>query len=51
MTRIPFTTPLVAVSVKVYRALLVAYPTAFQKEYGPEMMPIPPRSRRNMVRR
>jgi len=32
--------PLVAVSVKVYRALLVAYPTKFQQEYGPHMLQV-----------
>ena len=40
MTGISFTTPIVAISVKVYRALLVAYPTAFQQEYGPEMIEV-----------
>ena len=29
--------PIVALSVRVYQALLLAYPTAFQREYGPHM--------------
>jgi len=30
--------PIIAVSVRVYQALLVAYPTKFQQEYGPHML-------------
>ena len=32
--------PIVALSVKVYQALLVAYPTKFQQEYGEEMVQV-----------
>lgn len=34
----PVENPLVAVSVRVYQALLVAYPTKFQQEYGSDMV-------------
>ena len=40
MTRVSFNIPVVVLSVKVYRALLVAYPTAFQQEYGPHMIEV-----------
>ena len=40
MTRVSFNIPVVVLSVKVYRALLVAYPTAFQQEYGPQMIEV-----------
>ena len=30
--------PIIAVSVRVYQALLVLYPTKFQQEYGPHML-------------
>ncbi|MCI0560609.1 MAG: hypothetical protein MN733_19145 [Nitrososphaera sp.] len=33
----PVENPIVAVSVRVYQALLVAYPTKFQQEYGSHM--------------
>lgn len=33
----PVENPIVAVSVRVYQALLVAYPTSFQQEYGSHM--------------
>jgi hypothetical protein len=32
--------PLIAISVRVYQALLVAYPTKFQQEYGPHMLQV-----------
>ena len=32
--------PIIAVSVRVYQALLVAYPTKFQQEYGPHMLQV-----------
>jgi len=32
--------PIVAISVKVYRALLVAYPAKFQQEYGSHMLQV-----------
>lgn len=32
--------PIVAVSVRVYQALLVAYPTKFQQEYGSHMLQV-----------
>ena len=37
MTGISFSIPIVVLSVKVYQTLLVAYPTAFRQEYGPQM--------------
>jgi len=36
----PIENPIVAISIKVYRALLVAYPTKFQQEYGPHMVQV-----------
>jgi len=36
----PIENPIVAISVKVYQALLVAYPTKFQQEYGPHMLQV-----------
>jgi len=36
----PIENPIVAISVKVYRALLVAYPTKFQQEYGSHMLQV-----------
>ena len=36
----PIENPIVAISVKIYRALLVAYPTKFQQEYGSQMMQV-----------
>jgi len=32
--------PIIVVSVRVYQALLVAYPTKFQQEYGPHMLQV-----------
>jgi len=32
--------PIIAVSVRVYQALLVTYPTKFQQEYGPHMLQV-----------
>jgi len=32
--------PIIVVSVRVYQALLIAYPTKFQKEYGPHMLQV-----------
>jgi hypothetical protein len=34
----PIENPTVAISVKIYQVLLVAYPTKFRQEYGPEML-------------
>jgi len=36
----PIENPFVSISVKVYRALLVAYPTKFQQEYGSHMLQV-----------
>lgn len=36
----PIENPAVAISVKVYRALLVAYPARFQQEYGSHMVQV-----------
>jgi len=36
----PIENPIVAISVKIYRALLVAYPTKFQQEYGSHMLQV-----------
>jgi hypothetical protein len=36
----PLENPVVAVSVRVYQALLVAYPTKFQQEYGSHMLQV-----------
>jgi len=36
----PIENPIVAISVKVYRALLVVYPTKFQQEYGSHMLQV-----------
>jgi hypothetical protein len=36
----PIENPIVAISVKVYQALLVAYPTKFQREYGSHMVQV-----------
>jgi len=36
----PIENPIVAISVKVYRALLIAYPTKFQWEYGSHMVQV-----------
>ena len=32
--------PIITISVRVYQALLVAYPTKFQQEYGPHMLQV-----------
>lgn len=36
----PIENPIIAISVKVYQALLVAYPTNFQQEYGFHMVQV-----------
>ena len=36
----PIENPIVAISVKIYRTLLVAYPTKFQREYGSHMLQV-----------
>jgi hypothetical protein len=36
----PMDMPLVSLSVKVYRLLLVAYPVKFKQEYGPHMLQV-----------
>lgn len=36
----PLDIPLVSLSVRIYRLLLVAYPTKFKKEYGPHMLQV-----------
>jgi len=36
----PIENPIVAISVKVYQALLVAYPPKFQQEYGSHMLQV-----------
>ena len=36
----PIENPIVAISVKIYRTLLVAYPTKFQQEYGSHMVQV-----------
>ena len=36
----PIENPIIAISVKVYQMLLVAYPTKFRQEYGPHMLQV-----------
>lgn len=36
----PLESPVVALSVRFYQMLLVAYPTKFQQEYGPQMLQV-----------
>jgi len=36
----PIENPIVAISVKIYRTLLVAYPAKFQQEYGSHMLQV-----------
>jgi len=36
----PIENPIVAISVKVYQALLIAYPARFQQEYGSHMLQV-----------
>ncbi|MEJ2599384.1 MAG: hypothetical protein P8Z00_13700 [Anaerolineales bacterium] len=36
----PIENPIIAISVRIYQVLLVAYPTKFQQEYGAEMLQV-----------
>ena len=36
----PIENPIIAISVRVYQVLLVAYPTRFRREYGPHMLQV-----------